>query len=71
MEQAADKIYFSPFFTALIHFRLGENDRGFALMDKGMEDGDHWVEFIKVFPAFDGVRSDPRYAELIRTLRLE
>jgi TolB-like protein/tetratricopeptide (TPR) repeat protein len=71
IEQAADKMYFSPFFTALIHFRLGEIDRGFALMDKGMEDGDHWVEFIKVFPAFDGVRTDPRYAELIKKLRLE
>jgi serine/threonine protein kinase/tetratricopeptide (TPR) repeat protein len=71
IEQAADKTYFSPFFTALIHFRLGEIDRGFALMDKGMEDGDHWVEFIKVFPAFDGVRTDPRYAELVRRLGLE
>jgi len=71
IEQAGDKTYFSPFFTALIHFRLGDVDRGFALLDKGMEDGDHWVEFIKVFPAFDGVRTDPRYAELLRKLRLE
>jgi len=71
MAQIADKTYISPFFTSLIHFRLGDNDKGFEALDKALEDGDHWVEFLKVFPAFDGVRTDPRYAELIRTLRLE
>ena len=38
-------------YMALIHFRLGDNDRGFEWLDKAMEAGDHWVEFIKVFPA--------------------
>jgi TolB-like protein/tetratricopeptide (TPR) repeat protein len=71
MAQIADKTYISPFFTSLIHFRLGDNDKGFEALDKAMEDGDHWVEFLKVFPAFDGVRADPRYAELIKKLRLE
>jgi serine/threonine protein kinase/tetratricopeptide (TPR) repeat protein len=71
LDQIADKTYISPFFTALIHFRLGDSDRGFASMDKAMEDGDHWVEFIKVHPAFDGVRTDPRYAALVEKLRLE
>ena len=71
MAQIADKTYLSPFFTALIHFRLGDSDRGFEALDKAVEDGDHWVEFLKVFPAFDGVRTDPRYAVLIEKLRLE
>ncbi len=71
LDQIADKTYISPFFTALIHFRLGDSDRGFASMDKAMEDGDHWVEFIKVHPAFDGVRTDPRYAALVEKLKLE
>jgi tetratricopeptide (TPR) repeat protein len=71
LAQMMDKTYVSPVFMALIHFRLGDNDRGFEWMDKGMEAGDHWVEFIKVHPGFDGARTDPRYAELIKTLRLE
>jgi TolB-like protein/Tfp pilus assembly protein PilF len=71
MAQIADKTYFSPWFTSLIHFRLGDRDRGFEALEKAAEDGDHWVEFLKVFPALDGVRTDPRYAALIEKLRLE
>jgi serine/threonine protein kinase/tetratricopeptide (TPR) repeat protein len=71
LAQMADKAYMSPVYMALIHFRLGDNDRGFEWMDKAMEAGDHWVEFIKVFPGFDNARGDPRYAELIKKLRLD
>jgi serine/threonine protein kinase len=65
------KAYVSPFFTALIHFQLGEKDRGFELLNKAFADGDHWLEFIKVFPDLDGVRTDPRYFELLKKLGLE
>jgi eukaryotic-like serine/threonine-protein kinase len=71
MAQIADKTYLSPFFTSLIHFRLGDNDRGFEALNKAFEEGDHWIEFLRVFPAFDPVRSDPRYGELVKKLRLE
>jgi tetratricopeptide (TPR) repeat protein len=64
------KVYMSPVFMALIHFRLGEIDRGFEWLDKALVDGDHWLEFIKVFPGFDGGRADPRYAELLTKLGL-
>ena len=64
------KTYVSPVFTALIHFRLGEDDRGFEWLDKAFEDGDHWLEYIKVFPGFDSVRTDPRYAALLQKLGL-
>jgi tetratricopeptide (TPR) repeat protein len=71
LDQMADKTYISPVYTALIHFRLGDIDRGFEWMDRALEAGDHWAEFIKVFPGFDGARDDPRYAALIEKLRLE
>lgn len=64
------KVYMSPVFMALIHFRLGEIDRGFEWLDKALVDGDHWLEFIKVFPGFDGGRADPRYAALLTKLGL-
>ena len=71
LDRMVDKTYVSPLLTALIHFRLGDNDRGFACMDKAMETGDHWVEFIKVFPGLDSVRADPRYAALVEKLGLK
>ena len=71
LDRIADRTYVSPVYTALIHFRLGDNDRGFEWMDRAMEAGDHWVEFIKVFPGFDGARADPRYAAIIEKLGLD
>ncbi len=65
------KAYLSPVFMALIYFRLAENDRGFEWLDKAYADGDHWLEYIKVFPGFDGARTDPRYAALLKKLGLE
>jgi serine/threonine protein kinase/tetratricopeptide (TPR) repeat protein len=64
------KVYMSPVFMALVHFRLGENDKGFEWLDKAFTDGDHWLEFIKVFPGFDGARTDPRYAAMVTKLGL-
>jgi serine/threonine protein kinase/tetratricopeptide (TPR) repeat protein len=64
------KVYMSPVFMALVHFRLGENDKGFEWLDKAFADGDHWLEFIKVFPGFDGARTDPRYAAMVTKLGL-
>jgi eukaryotic-like serine/threonine-protein kinase len=71
MAQIADKTHLSPYFTSLIHFRLGENDQGFEALNRAFDEGDHWLEFLKVFPVFDDVRTDPRYAGLVEKLKLD
>jgi serine/threonine protein kinase/Flp pilus assembly protein TadD len=71
IREMMSKAYFSPVFMALIHFRLNELDRGFEWLDKAFEDGDHWLDYIKVFPGFDGARADPRYAALVEKLGLK
>ncbi len=71
IREMMSKAYFSPVFMALIHFRLGEPDRGFEWLDKAFVDGDHWLEYIKVFPGFDNARGDPRYAALVEKLGLK
>jgi serine/threonine protein kinase/tetratricopeptide (TPR) repeat protein len=70
LEEMMKKTYVSPVFTALIHFKLGEDDRGFEWLDKAFEEGDHWLEYIKVFPGFDSVRTDQRYAALLEKMGL-
>lgn len=70
LDEMMAKTHVSPVYQAFIHFRLGENDRGFEWLDKAYADGDHWLEFIKVWPALDGVRSDPRYTALVQKLNL-
>jgi tetratricopeptide (TPR) repeat protein len=70
LEEMMKKTFVCPVFTALIHFTLGENDRGFGWLDQAFEEGDHWIEYIKAFPGFDCIRTDPRYAALLEKLAL-
>jgi len=65
-----DQVYASPVCMAMVHSRLGERDQCFEWLEKAFEDGDHWLEFAKIFYGFDGVRDDPRFAALMTKLRL-
>jgi serine/threonine protein kinase/tetratricopeptide (TPR) repeat protein len=48
---------------------LGDKDAAFAALDKALTDRAGLV-FIKVEPQFDNIRSDPRYADLLRRIGL-
>jgi adenylate cyclase len=55
---------------AVCHFHLGEDDRGFEWLERAYlmrED----LSGIKRDPDFDGVRTDPRYLDLLRRLGLD
>lgn len=59
-----------PYFFAVLHSAFRENAEAFAWLEKGYEQRDPFLVWIKVSPAADGLRSDPRLADLIRRLGL-
>jgi len=63
--------YVAPAFVASIYARLGENDRAFEWLAKAYQERDSEVVFLKVEPVWDNLRSDPRYADLLRRVGLE
>jgi serine/threonine protein kinase/Tfp pilus assembly protein PilF len=67
----SEKEYVSPYHIALIHFALGENDKGFDWMDIAYQEMDYWLNWIKIEPALDGVRTDPRFKALLGKLNFE
>ena len=56
---------------ATVHMGLGEIDRAFELLDKAYDERDSWLPYIKVWPEFEPIRSDPRYNVLVKKMRLE
>ncbi len=50
---------------------VGEADRGFALLGEAIDERDGAVYGLKVNPAWDRVRSDPRYHALLQRMNLE
>ena len=57
--------YVSPYDLALIHVGLGESDQAFALLEKAVRQRSSRVTALKVDPALDPIRDDPRYEALL------
>jgi tetratricopeptide (TPR) repeat protein len=58
--------YVSPYFIACIYAGLGERDQVFAWLDKAYQERHPLITWIHVEPMFDGIRSDPRFTDLVR-----
>ncbi len=52
------------------YVRLGDKDKAFEWLEKAYQGHDVGLGFLKVHPAFDSLRSDPRYKDLMRRVGL-
>ena len=56
---------------AQIYFALGENDKGFAWLERAVEERDFLLTSIKISPYYNRVRSDPRFKTLLQKMNLQ
>jgi TolB-like protein/Tfp pilus assembly protein PilF len=63
--------YVVPAYRARIYAGLGEKDQAFEWLEKGHEDRSITSAPLKVGPDFDPLRSDPRFADLLRRMNLQ
>ncbi len=49
--------------------RLGEKDQAFEWLEKGYEQRAGGMAFLKAYPGFDPLRSNPRYQDLLRRMK--
>ena len=69
IEAMSRQRYVSPADIAMIYAGLGDADRTFDWMEKAYRERTHGVHFIRS-PYFDLLRSDPRYADLMKRVGL-
>jgi DNA-binding winged helix-turn-helix (wHTH) protein/TolB-like protein/tetratricopeptide (TPR) repeat protein len=62
--------YVSPYHIAMIYAGLGERDPAFLSLEKAYDDREGRLTLLKVVPEFDSLRSDSRYADLVRRIGL-
>jgi serine/threonine-protein kinase len=55
-----------PYWVALAHTALKEKDQALVRLEDAYESRYLWLVFFNVDPKFDSLRSDPRFAELVR-----
>jgi Flp pilus assembly protein TadD len=62
--------YFSPLNIAMIYSISGEKDKAFLWLEKAYDDHTPWLMELGVEPAWDRIRSDPRFRDLQRRIGL-
>jgi len=62
--------YVSPGELAILYGALNDKDGAFQSLEKAYAERDLQLQFLGVDPAFDTLRADPRFADLIRRVGL-
>ncbi len=70
LKEVSKERYVSPYNLAQIHARLQEKDQALAWLEQAFSERDSQLTYVKVEPAFDAIRSDPHFQQLLRRLAL-
>jgi serine/threonine-protein kinase len=71
LREIAARTYVSPSSFAWAHIGLGEYDEAIQRLEQAIDDRDSMIIPIKTYAFLDPLRSDPRFAGLIRKMNLE
>lgn len=70
MLEHSDLVYVSPVQIAFVYVGLEEYEEAFRWLQRGLDQKDPWLRYLKVNPCFDPLREDPRYDEVLRKVGL-
>jgi len=62
--------YVSSYSIAQAYIRMGEKEKAFSWLEKAYEERDSGLVTLAIEPMFASVRSDPRFLDLLRRMRL-
>jgi eukaryotic-like serine/threonine-protein kinase len=70
LEELSSQRYVSAYDIALIHVGLGDKERAMQWLERAYQERSDGLVFLKVDPRLDRLRSDPRFASLVRRVGL-
>jgi len=70
MKSLAERRYVSPSYIGTVYLDLGDRERAFEWLEKAYADHSWDLIFLKVNPQYAPLRTDPRFADLLRRLNL-
>lgn len=62
--------YVQPSYVSLVHANLGETEEAIEYLQKAYDERHGFLIFLNVEPAFDPLRSDPRFIEIVKRIGL-
>jgi tetratricopeptide (TPR) repeat protein len=70
IQEIAKQRYISSYHIATIYVALKDQDGAFSWLEKAFQERADWMVFLNVDPRFSSIRSDPRFAALLRRMNL-
>jgi TolB-like protein/Tfp pilus assembly protein PilF len=71
LENFARLRYVPAYLIARIHVGFGNVDRVFELLEQAREERYGYLAYLQVEPMWDGIRDDPRFVELLRSVGIK
>lgn len=71
LNEMSSEHYVSPYNVALVYAGLGETDNALSWLKKAFEQRGLFLAWVNTEPMFDGIRSDPRFADLVTRIGLK
>jgi len=68
LDQLSRQRYVTPYVIGRIYAMLGQNDEAFRWLEIAYEQRAEWMVLLKVDPALDSLRPDPRFQDLMRRM---
>ena len=66
-KQSNDR-FVPPYYFALIYNGLGDNEKSIAWLERGLEQRDSKMVFLKVEPKWNNLRNEPRFINLMKRM---
>jgi TolB-like protein/Tfp pilus assembly protein PilF len=63
--------YVPSYPVAVIYAALDEKEEALAWLERAYDERDSWMDYLGLDPRLDGLRSDPRFADLLRRMNLQ
>jgi eukaryotic-like serine/threonine-protein kinase len=70
LEEVSKERYVSAYNNAQIHARLQQKDQSLTWLENAFNQRDSQLPYMRVEPAFDEIRSDPRFQKLLQRLSM-
>jgi TolB-like protein/Tfp pilus assembly protein PilF len=70
LQTSASDRYISPYLIASVHASLGQRSAAFASLDRAVKERAELIAFLRIDLRVDSLRTDRRFARLLRQLRL-
>jgi tetratricopeptide (TPR) repeat protein len=71
LQETSRERHVSPYWLSLVHMALGERGAALEWLERGIEERDVWMIWLKVEPRFDPLRSEGRFHELLQRIGLQ